>query len=556
MKTKILCYTIISFLCFAYEVSNAQTPSWVWGQQGTSTQSHYGVGVCTDINGNVYMTGYFNNTIIFGSDTLHNVSGNSNIYIVKYSPSGNVIWARKDGGLNTVEPYAICSDSHGFFYLTGSFFNSTIIGTTTLTSAGNYDIFVAKYDTSGNVIWAVAGGGTYDDIGYGIATDASGNIFVTGAFAGINASFGTLTLTHPNTIINNSSFFVVKYNSSGNAIWARAAGTDHNDYGKAISTDANGNILVTGVFSSSNITFGTTAALTGAGNDDIFVAKYDASGNALWAARAGGTNNDEGNGIITDANGNVYAIGSFRSTSITFGSTTINNTSNSGYYWLFIVKYNSAGTVLWAKGYGSSYWRNNQAFGIARDVVGNTYTTGYYESNSISFGSFTLNNTNTDQTNDIYIVKHDPSGNVLWAKGGGGQSDDQGSAIALNGSGNVFITGYFSSPTIIFGIDTLKNSIASGESYVAALSSTNVSISENINENFISIYPNPVTENITIEAPQKATIEILNIAGQTILQRQLQQGKTDIDISRLAKGVYFLRLCSNDKTAVSKIVKE
>src|SRR3989338_2819744 len=127
--------------------------------------------------------------------------------------------------------------------------------------------------------------------------------------------------------------------------WAKSAGGASWDLGYSVSTDASGNVYMTGRFNISTITFGTTT-LTNAGDYDIFIVKYDAAGNVLWAKSAGGTSSDVGTCVSTDASGNVLMTGSFQSPAITFGTTTLTSV---GYGDIFIVKFDATGNILWAK---------------------------------------------------------------------------------------------------------------------------------------------------------------------------------------------------------------
>ena len=148
------------------------------------------------------------------------------------------------------------------------------------------------------VVWAKAAGGTGTDEPYGIATDATGNIYITGNFGSSSITFGTVTLTSP-------GFFLTKYDANGNVLWAKSAGgSAYSNSGNAVATDASGNVFVTGSFPSS-LSFGTTT-LTNTDNPDIFIVKYDASGTVLWArgsTSSSGGDYSYGGGIATDANG-------------------------------------------------------------------------------------------------------------------------------------------------------------------------------------------------------------------------------------------------------------
>ena len=226
------------------------------------------------------------------------------------------LWARNAGGSSSDYCNSIAVDVNGNSYVTGSFQGSATFGSTTLTTVGYDDIFVAKLDSNGNWLWARNAGGSSPDFGYGIAVDASGNSYVTGYFGGTTATFGSTTLT------TNGGYdiFVAKLDSNGNWLWARNAGGGNPDFGYGIAVDASGNTYVTGYIQSTTANFGSNT-LTNSGSNDIFVAKLDSNGNWVWAKNAGGTKNDYGQGIAIDANGNSYITGYF-DTSATFGSTT------------------------------------------------------------------------------------------------------------------------------------------------------------------------------------------------------------------------------------------
>ena len=179
---------------------------------------------------------------------------------------------------------------------------------------------------SPNYLWAKSAGGTSSDWGKSVATDASGNVFVCGVFESLSITFGSYTLT--NASASSGDIFLVKYDASGNVIWAKSAGGTDDDYGYSVATDASGNTFVTGRFHSPSITFGSyTLTNASAGSGDIFLVKYDASGNVIWAKSTGGTTEDKSSSVATDARGNCFVTGGFWSSSITFGSYTLNNAS-------------------------------------------------------------------------------------------------------------------------------------------------------------------------------------------------------------------------------------
>ena len=188
-----------------------------------------------------------------------------------------------------------------------------------------------KYNPQGNVIWARRYGGDHDDHADGIVVDAIGNLYLTGGFTSSTISFGSTTLTNadPGTF----DFYLTKFDSSCNSVWAKRAGGNETDYSNSMDMDVNQDLYITGNFFSSTITFGSTTLHNGSGLAcDFFVTKFDTSGNILWATSAGGDNYDVGGNIKVDANSNAYIIGEFSSSSISFGNTTLINSGQYDFY--------------------------------------------------------------------------------------------------------------------------------------------------------------------------------------------------------------------------------
>ena len=421
----------------------AQLNPWLWAKKAGGTGSDWGYGIAVDTSGNSYVTGYFQGTATFGSTNLTS-NGGYDIFVAKLDSSGNWLWAKKAGGTSDDEGHGIAVDASGNSYVTGFFGGSASFGSTTLISNGNYDIFITKLDSNGNWLWAKKAGGTNPDYGFGIAVDTSGNSYVIGFFEG-TATFGYTTL------ISNggTDLFVAKLDSSGNWLWAKKVGGTSTDEGYDIAVDASGNSYVTGIFYGT-ATFGSTTLISN-GEEDIFIAKLDSSGNWLWAKNAGGTGSDEGYGIAVDASGNSYVTGYFYGAA-NFGSTTL---TSYGYYDIFIAKLDSSGNWLWAQNAkGTDY---DIGSGIVVDASGNSYVTGYFDSDA-TFGSIILYN---NRYYDIFIAKLDSSGNWLWATKAGGIYYDCGTGIVVDTTRNSYVTGFFEATSIdgaIFGNITIYSS--------------------------------------------------------------------------------------------------
>ncbi len=405
---------------------------------GSSQDEGYAIDI--DSEGNVYVTGYFQNTAVFGDTSLVS-NGSADVFVAKYGASGQLLWVLSAGGDGYDFGKGISVDAAGNCYVTGQFRSTAAFGNTNLVSNGSSDIFVAKYSASGQLLWAVQGGGTGIDDSGGISIDASDNIYVTGDFQGA-ATFGDTSLV----ATGFPEVFVAKYTPSGQLIWAlNAGGAGGGGTPQSIDVDAAGNWYVAGYFFGT-VTFGNTSLVSN-GSSDVFVAKYSASGQLLWAVQGGGTNTDSGAGISVDATGNCYVTGRFTDTA-TFGDTSLVENGNAD---IFVVKYDPSGQVLWAQRAGGTQF--DDAYGISTDPAGNAYVTGHFNATA-SFGDTSLvSNGNLD----IFVAKYAPSGQFLWAKSAGGGGNDKGASIALDASGNAHVTGAFVG-TVTFDNTTLTSS--------------------------------------------------------------------------------------------------
>lgn len=533
-------------LVTTFQMALAQTPSWQWGRSAGYGGNESTSAVAVDASGNVFGTGgYTSSNIVFGATNLINPGvGTSDIFLVKYDASGNVLWAKTFGGASGEVGNAIATDAIGNAYITGLFTSSVMtIGTVTLTntSTTGSDVFVAKLDPSGNTIWAKSAGGTAGDKGNGIAVDATGNVYVTGNFNSVSINFGTGAISNAGT----NDVFIVKYDQSGNAMWSKNAGGSGDDAGNGIAIDATGGVYVTGYFSSSSINFGT-GNLTNAssGTQDLFVVKYTSAGTAVWSARSGGSLDDPGTGIAVSKN-NVYVTGAFNSATIVFGTTTLTN-SSAGTSDFLLAKYDLGGNPGWAKrAGGSDYDGGNTA---ACDSLGNVYVTGYFVSSSLNFGSNTVNNS-TFGTKDLFVVAYNGTGVDLWGIAAGGSATETGNGMAVSlGGTDIIMGGSFDSPSLTFGPSTVFKGCGE-DVLVAKLVGGAVGIEENTLTDKLKAYPNPASTKFTIEAEGK--VIFYNALGEEVnnyKQNTIKKGKTEFDLSALEPGVYLYRVTSDKKT--------
>jgi PKD repeat protein len=290
--------------------------NWLWATNAGGTDDDSGNGIAIDATGNIYVTGYFMDTSTFGSNSLSSFGG-GDIFVAKIDLNGNWLWVTQAGGTGFEQGLEISTDNTGNSYIVGYFFGTASFGSNSLSSFGGSDIFVAKIDFNGNWLWATCAIVTQNGYGHSIAIDSAGNSFVTGRFSE-TATFGSNSLTSSGL----EDIFIAKMDIDGNWLWATQAGGTSNDNGNSITIDTAGNSYITGFFKGTAI-FGLHSLITNT-YSEIFVAKVDTNGNWQWATQAGGTNQDHGFGITTDDFGKSYVTGYFRGTA-TFGSHTIMN---------------------------------------------------------------------------------------------------------------------------------------------------------------------------------------------------------------------------------------
>ena len=218
--------------------------------QGNNVQTR---SVAVDGSGNVYITGYFDYTADFdpgaGVANLTALGYNTNIFLAKYTASGAYVYAKAIYGSNTGQGLAIAVDGSSNVYLSGNYSGTADFdpgaGTVNLTSAGGSDIFLARYDASGNYVWAKSMGGTSNDIGRGIVLDASANIYMVGEFS-TTVDFDPGMATVNLTSAGSNDIFLAKYDASGNYVYAKGMGSTGIDIGHGIAIDASSNAYITG----------------------------------------------------------------------------------------------------------------------------------------------------------------------------------------------------------------------------------------------------------------------------------------------------------------------
>ncbi len=529
-------------------------PDWKWAYSAGTTGSDYGKDICMDESGNVFVTGTFKTSATFGETTLTS-AGSEDIFIVKYNSAGIVQWAKSFGDEGMDVGRSLSVDATGNLFLTGFFRSENL-------TFGDFSLY------NQNSAFG------YDQF-YLIKCDSSGTVLWATASDGLGNMDGNSVTTDPSgniivtgmfdgsdisfgsfTLPNAGSFssdiFIVKYNTDGTPVWAKTAGGNSYDYPSGITTDDNANIYITGYYESSTLSFGTTN-LTNMGERDMFVAKYDASGSPVWANSANGSCDDTGTDITIDANENVWVTGSSCSETLNIGTMVFNGND---YDKVIVAKYDAAGNLAWANVYSSD--DNAEGYSITADQNGNVFIAGAFAGNMISFGNFDLSNANADY-DDLFVTKFDNDGSVIWTISAGGTDDDDATAIVSDYDGNAYVTGDFYSKTIGFALTTLVNTDNSENStdlFVSKLV-TVVGIDEQASADLPTVYPNPTSGFINILCDKGSETQVINMDGKLVKKVKAKQTKFKLDVSGLLPGMYFIKtIKQNGETALTSFIKE
>ncbi len=359
-------------------------------------------------------------------------------------------WAKQLGGTASDLCRDVTTDAAGNVYTTGSFQGTVDFdpgaGTANLTSAGGTDIYISKFDASGNYVWALRIGGTTGDEGNGIALDAAGNIYLTGYFRGtvdFDPGAGVVSLANS----AGADVFVLKLDATGAFTWVKQIGGNSSDHqGNRITVDGAGNVYTTGKFigaldfdpGAGTVTLGVAASTM----PQYYIQVLNSVGDYVWAKFIGNSNSTAmGFDIEVNSAGEVYTCGYFQSTGLDFDPSNASAVMSSLNYDIFVNKWSTTGAYLWAKKMGGP--NNDEGLGLVLDQSGNVYTTGFFYNTGDFDPSGATANLVSAGAGDIFISKLNASGNYMWAKRFGGSGDDYGYAMCVDGQGAIYSTGFF-----------------------------------------------------------------------------------------------------------------
>jgi hypothetical protein len=364
------------------------------------------------------------------------------IYMFIYSLSACAIsfaqsfeWAKVEGLYAYDYGYGIANDAAGNVYVAGKYEQQAVFSGNVLPMQGNHDSYLAKYSASGSLNWIRTCGGFNGDYAHALTCDHAGNLVVAG-----EVEDGNATITFPGSTVTlnpvgDNDVFVASYDAAGGIRWARTDGYKYNEKALGVACDPSGNVFVCGYFKDTTAFDGKLIPSKGA--EDIFIAKYDPNGNILWMKHAGGPGEDEAKAVTCDASGNVYVCGMYSHGAIFGGSTLATAITPYGQFFDgFIAKYDSDGALIWVNKIEGDY--DDVAWSITKDQAGKLYVAG--EFSGARFDGQNIVWPNGRQ--DAFAACYDQNGNFQWVNHGGGPIADRARGIGTDGV-QIFITGQF-----------------------------------------------------------------------------------------------------------------
>lgn len=481
---------LIGMLILFTGMANAQVPNLLI--QATSNASNIRsqtTGVAVDASGSIYSVGLFSGSVTFGGTTFVS-DGDRDIFLVKYDNSGGVQWAKRAGGTGVDLPNGIAVSGDDVYitgYISGiaNFNTPSAPGSNELIPAGSDDIFLAKYDGSGNFQWARRAGGTSSDIGYGVSASGSA-VYITGYFS-TTANFNTPSAPgNQITSTGGTDIFLAKFDNTGAFQWAVRAGGSSQDIGYGVA-EAGNDVYITGYFRNT-ASFSSNTSLVTAGDNDIFLAKYTSTGTLQWARRGGGTLSDISQGVAI-SNSGVCITGSANPGTFTPGVINFNTPSASGSNEItipagnlniIVAQFDFSGNFQWARRGGGGGLASGSGIASSGSDI---YVTGYFRSvanfnNPSAFGSNEVFSVGTLQ--DMFLAKYSDTGTFRKAIRGGGAAEDYGWSVAASGSdiyvgGNFRQTANFNNPSAS-GSNELSTIALTGDAFIAGYSISSLPI--------------------------------------------------------------------------------
>lgn len=542
----------------AFIVKMDHTGNFIWSRQFGGSGGDAPNDFVLDGMGNLYLAGHLNGTSYFGSTTLSSTWSNEDGLVAKMDTSGNFIWAINFAATDQCRVEGLTLDSNGNPIIVGWFENSVDLDPTSASlvagSVGDRDIFYAKLDTAGNIDWARTHGSWSTDQGRSVVCDEDDNIYLTGQFSG-TIDFNSSLATDELTSAGNKDIYIQKLTSSGDFIWAKRIGGTANTFPKDLNIDSFGYIYISGTCVGPTVDHNPGAGVDTTayfGSQDIFVDKLDLDGNFIYTKAFGSGFGEQIFQSYVDDAGNFYTTGFYKDT-IDFdygvGVTELISVTDGSSTDAFVFKLETTCNTPFSSSVdlstcGAYTWPTNDS----------TYTTSgsYTEVLSSMFGcdslvtlNLTINYVDVTLSQDFDTLTANATGvTYQWLDCDNGNTPIAGATSATyiteaNGTFAVIITD---------GPCTDTSSCYT----VAGVGVNDLNLIENI-----SFYPVPVSEVLSIKYPDvsEMQITILDQTGRVLISKTSNQSITEINVSTLSSGIYYVSIVENGSSITRKIVK-
>lgn len=405
-----------------------------------------GSNIAVDDRGNVYVGGSYRDTVRFSERTFVS-KGESDLFLAKYSPDGVLQWIKTAGGTETDGPTDICTDADGNVYLTGYLRGKVQFESEVLEAKGITDIFFAKYDTDGNLQWIRQIGGEGSDGGSGVAVNKNGDVYLSGDFSSSVSFDGTVLVAE-----GPEDAFIALYDSGGQLKWVRSGGGVGHDWGQSLAVDKEGNALMLGRFHQL-ARFGKVE-LRAPESEDLhssngFILKCSLTGEFIWGQRMGGNRRNIMSSVVVNDRGDVFVSGSgyMKGSHPTFGDSLIHSDEVFG---AIIAKLSSDGVVQWVMSTIATvpYQRS-----LCVDTKGNLVAhTSFDNAKPLKVsGRTTSQFFDSKGVADFVIAKFASDGSLLNVRQEGGAGQESVNAMVISKNGTLYILGSFDSPVTLAG---------------------------------------------------------------------------------------------------------
>ena len=397
-------------------------------------------GINLDAHGNILLTGEFAGEGTWGDQKITS-NGDMDFFVAKLDPQGKPLWVHNGGGTKVDRGYGVAADAAGNVYVTGhSQGTDATFSGQSIPNAGDYDVFVAKYDPSGKLLWIKTQGGPGYDYGHGIAITPQGDVVVTGALV----------------IDKLSRLFCASYSNEGMLKWSQRTEGQSRGSGHGIAVDRLGNAYVGG-FSSGVGRLGSVDLTTTKGSD-IFVAKLDTTGAVAWVHQGYGSASAMLHEISVDEDGFVWACGMYKDAPLALADGTVPNRGGND---PLLTCLNPKGERLWTLTGGGA--KVDYGLGIAADHKGGAVFVGEFSETADLFGQTLTSRGATD----IFVAGINRDGTVRYVAQAGGDKGDNSYTAVADKDGNVLFSGSITG-TPSFG-DKSVTAVGAQDVYVAKI---------------------------------------------------------------------------------------